>query len=241
MKGLIIASFILHYALLSSNVYVNGFSFVGSSQFPSSNRHPGGGIFMTESPTNCGLSRRVFCEEALWKTSLATVSIGFSVPSPSAAASSLFTSDDKTFQFQVPEGFENKPKLVKTHLKEETFKSYQTKGFNIGVAVDPVKLESVDKFGTPEEVAQKVLKVEAGKEGYMDSKLFSASSTSENGLIYYLLDYTVSSSRGENRYIVKLGVKANKLYVFTAQIKQKDYESFSGLIDDSVKSFCLIV
>lgn len=53
--------------------------------------------------------------------------------------------------------------------------------------VDPVRIESLEKFGTPEEVGARVLKVEQGKDGTLETKLFGATSEKQGDLSLYTL------------------------------------------------------
>lgn len=57
----------------------------------------------------------------------------------------------------------------------------------IYIKVDPVRIESLDKFGTPEEVGARVLKVEQGKDGTLDTKLFDSRAEKQGDLSLYTL------------------------------------------------------
>lgn len=160
-------------------------------------------------------------------------------------ASLSYISKDGAYQVTVPRGFEEKNKPVKTHLQEVTFKSREIKGFQIGVAVDPVKLEALEKFGPPAEVGRRVLAVERAKEGVFDAELLSAEARREEGeggpavgpRTYYVLDYRTSSSRGETAYVAKIGVAGGRLYVLTAQFKQGDRAAAAAAVAEAVDSF----
>ena len=53
-------------------------------------------------------------------------------------------------------------KPVKTHAEESNVKSDTRKGYTLGVAVDPIKLSSLESFGTPEFVGDRIIKVRVG-------------------------------------------------------------------------------
>ncbi|CAN0152634.1 unnamed protein product, partial [Discosporangium mesarthrocarpum] len=98
-----------------------------------------------------------------------------------------YRSPDGSFQLSYPTGFVGFSKPLKTHKEEVNFKSEDTKGYEVGVVVDPVKLESLEKFGTPEEVGARVLKVEQGKDGTLETKLYGAFSEKQGDLTLYTL------------------------------------------------------
>lgn len=53
----------------------------------------------------------------------------------------------------------NKP--VKTHMDEVQFK--KSGGTEVGITVDPVKIDSLEQFGTPKQVAKRVLDAEVSR------------------------------------------------------------------------------
>lgn len=53
--------------------------------------------------------------------------------------------------------------------------------------MDPVKIESLEKFGTPDEVGARVMRVEQGKDGTLDTKLLAATSEKQGDLSLYTL------------------------------------------------------
>ena len=109
--------------------------------------------------------------------------------------------------FTVPEGFERFSKPVKTHLEEGNARSTTVKGFTLGVAVDPVKLESLAKFGDPEFVADRVVKVEKGRDGVTAVRLVAARATTIDGVDYYELEYDSESTRGYNHVLSRLTIQ----------------------------------
>jgi hypothetical protein len=54
------------------------------------------------------------------------------------------------------------------------FKSESTRGYEIGLAVDPVRINSLDEFASAEEVGNRVIKVEQSKDGCLEAKLLGS-------------------------------------------------------------------
>lgn len=69
--------------------------------------------------------------------------------------------------------------------------------------VDPVRIESLEKFGTPEEVGERVLKVEQGKDGTLDTKMFGARAEKQGDLSLYTLVRKIRGTVCNLRYIWK--------------------------------------
>jgi hypothetical protein len=175
-----------------------------------------------------------------------------------ATATATVTAADRTFsrrtdqyayQFTPPPNFTPGNKPLKTHLDENNFKSTETAGFQFGITVDPVRLQSLSEFGTPGEVAAKVVTAEVNRDGVFDVKLMqdpieqrgdgggsSGSDTggTSNGLV---LDYLSSGKRGDKRFVAKFFVENQKLYALTAQCKQADYETVKKELLEAVDSF----
>ena len=54
------------------------------------------------------------------------------------------------------------------------YKSGEARGYEVGVVVDPVRLESLASFGTAAEVGEKVFQVETRKDGYLGGELLGS-------------------------------------------------------------------
>lgn len=109
-------------------------------------------------------------------------------------------------------------------MSEVIVKSNDDASTTAGLVVDAVKIDSIDSFGTPQVVGQKVVDVEKKKDSVNDASVNSANAIQNDGLTYYVIDYTVDSSRGQKRYIAKVTVTGNQLYVFTAQAKIDNFQ-----------------
>ena len=51
------------------------------------------------------------------------------------------------YQIQLPEGFSETAKPVKTHLDEVNLVSEEIKGYQYGITVDPVRIDSIKQVG----------------------------------------------------------------------------------------------
>jgi len=108
------------------------------------------------------------------------------------------------FRFRVPPGFKPASKLLKTHEEEINYKSPEIKGYTVGVAVDPVKIDSLAAFGTPDFVGQRIVDVEKKKDGVIDVQLLKAESLESGGQVFYEVEYTSDTTRGFNHFITRV-------------------------------------
>ena len=90
--------------------------------------------------------------------------------------------------------------------------------------MDPIKLASLEKFGDPTFVAERVVNVERNKNGVREVKLLDAANAPRDGLSYYTMEYEVDSERGYYHYLAKLTVANGFLYVLTAKVKDGSWE-----------------
>jgi hypothetical protein len=154
-----------------------------------------------------------------------------------ATAAFIRRTDQYAYQFTPPPNFTPGNKPVKTHLDEVNF-SFNTPGYQFGITVDPVRIQALSEFGTPGEVAAKVVTAEVNRDGVFDVKLMQdpiMQSTEQGGGL--VLDYLSSGKRGDKRFLTKLFVENKKLYALTAQCKQADYETVKEQLLEAVESF----
>ncbi|KAK4256822.1 hypothetical protein QN277_006498 [Acacia crassicarpa] len=86
---------------------------------------------------------------------------------------------------------------------------------NIGVVVNPVRLESLEKFGSPQFVADKLVQAEKRKESTKEAEVVKfAERSGEGGLPIYEFEYIVDSTRGGLKRIFSAAfVASKKLYL----------------------------
>ena len=156
----------------------------------------------------------------------------FLCPQPGHAATVGFRRQEKDFGYLVnlPQYMSqpsNKP--LKTHLDEINFSAG---GANIGITVDPVRISSLREFGTPPEVAAKVVTAEVNRDGVFEVTMLKDPVELPDGS--YLLEYLSQGKRGNKRNVCKIFIQNNKLYVLTAQAKEDIY-------DDQVEKIVLAI
>ena len=137
-----------------------------------------------------------------------------------------------SFQITYPDSFVISPKPLKTHEIEFLSKSEDIKGYNFGVTVDRVKVDTIkDIFKEPLLLANKVTQVEKSKEGVFDVTILNTkedtvklASPDSTPPVSYIVEYKIDSSRGQNHYLVKSTIINKKLYVATVQTKDADWK-----------------
>jgi hypothetical protein len=110
----------------------------------------------------------------------------------------------------------NKP--LKTHLDEVNFNG---DGLQVGITVDPVRISSLQQFGTPPEVAARVVTAEVNRDGVFEVTLLKDPVETQDGA--YLLTYLSKGKRGDKHFVCKIYIENQKLHVLTAQVKEADY------------------
>ena len=123
------------------------------------------------------------------------------------------------FAFDAPDGFEAKPKPVKTHAAEVLYKNGKRE---IGVVVDRVRIEKLEDFGTPAFVGDKVVASERERDGVTAAELSKATELTIDGQTYYELAYSNESSRGNNNFLSRVAVRGGRLYVMTLKARIDD-------------------
>jgi PsbP len=137
-------------------------------------------------------------------------------------------------------------KPLKTHYDEVNFKSRTIPGYEIGITVDPVRIVSLMEFGTPEEVAAKVVLAEVNRDGVLNVKLLddpisgTVSLADGSTNTFYQLSYLSSGKRGQKRFIAKFFIQNQKLLSLTVQCKDDVYETIKQDLNDAVTSFKVV-
>mmetsp|Transcript_25668 Transcript_25668/g.36211 ORF Transcript_25668/g.36211 Transcript_25668/m.36211 type:complete len:252 (+) Transcript_25668:95-850(+) len=180
--------------------------------------------------------RKLFVQASLF----ASASTTFPLASYAADSEEYRRSQkDFAYTFVPPPGFETTQKPVKTHLDEINFVSSSMKGYQIGVTVDPVRIKSLKEFGTPAEVAARVVTAEVNRDGVFDVTLKEdAIEDPETGA--YEINYLSSGKRGEKHFVAYVNISNGKLYVLTGQIKEENYEEKKSELLASARSFRIV-
>jgi hypothetical protein len=193
-----------------------------------------------------GIERREFIKQAVLSASTGIV---LSLPPrPSFADTTIETQQSQSAAYFSPPGekfsytvtpppsFTASNKPLKTHLDEINFSSPDVRGYTLGVTVDPVRIKSIREFGTPEEVAARVVTAEVNRDGVFEVTLAKDPLEDANG--GYDIEYISEGKRGVKRFVTRIYIKDGFLYVLTAQSKNDEYDKAREKeITDSVKSF----
>lgn len=142
------------------------------------------------------------------------------------------------FRFMYPSAWSAKKKPIKTHVYEVNVTSPDTSSTTVGVVVDPVKITSIEIFGSPKEVGDKVIAVERKKDGVTSADLIRYGSTKgDDGLTHYIVEYKVDSSRGQKHFVAKATITGGQLFVLTAQAKEANFSDVETILNRIVETF----
>uniref|UniRef100_A0A7S0J2K1 PsbP C-terminal domain-containing protein n=1 Tax=Calcidiscus leptoporus TaxID=127549 RepID=A0A7S0J2K1_9EUKA len=128
--------------------------------------------------------------------------------------------------------------MARPAVVSEALLSSPKKGVSLGVTVDPVKIDSLEAFGTPEEVASRVLAVEEGRDGVLDVQLRSLAAHTGTPS-YYTIEYFVESTRGKKVYLCKYCISQKRLYVLQTQAKVVDYDDVASDVQQQLRDIVL--
>ncbi|XP_014505713.1 psbP domain-containing protein 2, chloroplastic [Vigna radiata var. radiata] len=122
-----------------------------------------------------------------------------------------YTDSEEGFTLLIPSSWAKVDKAGATVLFEEKIVGSN----NIGVVVSPVRLKTLEEFGTPQFVADKLLQAEKRKESTKEAELITVAERSgEGGLQIYEFEYKVDSTRGGMKRIFSAAfVASKKLYL----------------------------
>ena len=157
---------------------------------------------------------------------------------PNSAVAQVFTreTDQFAYEFQPPDNFGAGNKPLRTHLDEINFKSETVPGYQYGITVDPVRIDSLRQFGTPQEVAAKVVLAEVNRDGVFDVTLMADPEAGPNDS-FYQLNYQSKGKRGNKRFVAKFYIEKQKLYALTAQCKEDDFPALESEMLKAANSF----
>ncbi|CAN6270150.1 unnamed protein product [Urochloa humidicola] len=122
-----------------------------------------------------------------------------------------YTDQEQGFTLLKPTSWPKVEKAGATALFQQEGKGSN----NIGVVVNPVRLNSLTEFGTPQFVADRLLQAEKKKESTKSAEVISAGERSgHGGLTVYEIEYALDSTRGGMKRIFSAAfVASRKLYL----------------------------
>jgi len=188
---------------------------------------------------NINLGRRKLLEVS---SLLAVLTTNTLTPTPAIAASDEFRQEGKdfTYTFVPPSSdFKLSKKPLQTHLDEINFVSEDLKGYQIGITVDPIRIQTLKDFGTPDEVAAKVVTAEVNRDGVFKVTLFK-DTTEDQTTGSYEMNYISEGKRGNKHFVVSVAIQNQKIYVVTGQIKDENYNEYETELLKSVRSFKVV-
>eukprot|EP00804_Cyclotella_cryptica_P013724 CCRYP_018832-RA/>CCRYP_018832-RA protein AED:0.44 eAED:0.44 QI:0/-1/0/1/-1/1/1/0/183 len=147
---------------------------------------------------------------------------------------------NQKFRYTVtpPPSFAPSNKPLKTHLDEINFSPPDARGYALGITVDPVRIKSIREFGTPEEVAARVVTAEVNRDGVFQVTLAKDPVEDADAGGCYDIEYISEGKRGIKRFVTRIYIKDGFLYVLTAQSKEDEYDtSREKEVAACVKSF----
>ncbi|KAI8468151.1 MAG: PsbP-domain-containing protein [Monoraphidium minutum] len=155
-----------------------------------------------------------------WSAAAAACAAAAVLTSPwgAAAAEELapFVNPAQQYSLSVPRDWERKEKAGADILFEDPAR----RSTNVGVTVSPVRVESIDKFGSLGAVGARLLETEAKKDSTLDVKLVSeAQRSGSGGALLYDYEYELSSTRGRKRIVNTVSITGSRLFILNGQFK----------------------
>lgn len=127
-----------------------------------------------------------------------------------------YVNEPQRYSLAVPSGWEKKEKAGADVLFEDPSR----RSTSVGVTVSPVRVESIQQFGTLEAVGRRLLDAEAKKESTLDVAIVGESERSGRaGALLYAYEYELSSTRGRKRIVNTVTITGSKLYILNGQYK----------------------
>ena len=111
-------------------------------------------------------------------------------------------------------------------------------GLQVGITVDPIRISSLQQFGTPEEVVAHVETAKVNRDGAFEVTLLNDPVEMVKGA--YLLTYLSKGKHGDKHFLCKIYIENQKLYALTAQVKEFDYIGKEKEIMEVVHSFRIL-
>ena len=139
--------------------------------------------------------------------------------SSSSPAPSLERYADERKAFEV--GYPSSWVVASKPGAEVLFKNPDEKYSNIGVTVTPVTIDSLDKFGSLEEIGERLARAEAAKESTVPGGVTVTRSTrrrgEKSGVVFYDYEYRLITTYGNKRVYTSVSIVDGTLYILNAQ------------------------
>jgi len=160
-------------------------------------------------------------------------------------ATTLLSTQQYVIFLELPTSpeFVKKSKPLKTHESEIILCPVDGKcsDFTFGVTVDPVKINTLSEFGTPKEVADKVIATEKLRDGIFSVDFVDAGEVTVGDDQYYKIDYFSRGKRGDKDFACMIAIKSEKLFVLTCGSKKDKGEKQLADMRRARDSFRIVV
>ena len=94
---------------------------------------------------------------------------------------------------------------------------------NLGITVLPSRVDTLEKFGSLDFAADRLMGVEKAKDSVQEATLLgSATRTGDSGILFYDFDFLTRSKYGAKRVFCSVTIARKQLYIVNGQIFCKD-------------------
>ena len=94
---------------------------------------------------------------------------------------------------------------------------------NLGITVLPSRVDTLEKFGSLDFAADRLMGVEKAKDSVQEATLLgSATRTGDSGILFYDFDFLTRSNYGAKRVFCSVTIARKQLYIVNGQIFCKD-------------------
>lgn len=137
-------------------------------------------------------------------------------PTPTEPATVTYTNPKQGYSLQRPAHFEQVEKAGADAL----FRDSNQKSTTVGVTVSPVRIASLEDFGSLETVGERLLGAEKAKESTISVEILSQRSRTgaTSGATIYDFEYELESTRGRKRILSTVSIASRKLYIVNASV-----------------------
>lgn len=143
-----------------------------------------------------------------------------------------YTDSKEGFTLLRPSGFEQVDKAGATLLFEDPAQ----RSTSIGVVVNPVRISSLPEFGTPDEVAEKLIQAEQRKQSTKEARLIKVGERkARGGVPLYTLEYYLDSTRGMKPTMTAVTIARRKLYILNISYADKSSAPAPPALADSLR------
>ncbi|KAJ7522798.1 hypothetical protein O6H91_18G026900 [Diphasiastrum complanatum] len=144
-----------------------------------------------------------------------------------------FTDKEEGFQLLKPANWSKVSKAGATVLFEDP----EAKSNNLGVVINPVRISSLREFGSPQDVARKLIEAEQKKSSTNAASLIAIKERlMSDNIPLYEYEYKLDSSRGMKRVFGAVTIASKKLYILNVAYMDSPEMSLSPSISQKLQA-----